>query len=364
MTSPAGPAPEREVPGIEEPPSSATRNALRGRRRRGAGLGSSVRLFFRVMRANPLTFVGFVLVVLIVGTAALVEVVPFVTGALLGHAIYLYPYTPTAPNAYGTLLPPSPSHWMGTDYVGRDLFSLVLAATPLDLFIGITVAAFGLVLGGALGLVAGYWDTPGTLGGYLSVGIMRVTDIFLSFPTLVLALAISASLGRGTYPSMFAVMVTWWPFYVRLARGEVLVIKHQPYITAARAAGVRDGQIVVRHVLRNLLEPLLVYFTLDIGTVIVTYSTISYVGIGVPIGVPEWGNLIEQYQDFLLAQPWLIGFVALAIFVTVLAFSLLGDGLRDLLDPRSRRALATTAATATTQTSTLAEVPLAGGERP
>jgi peptide/nickel transport system permease protein len=193
--------------------------------------------------------------------------------------------------------------------------------------------------------VAGYWDTPGTPRGVVSVGIMRVTDIFLSIPTLVLALAIAASLGRGTIQSMFAVMATWWPFYVRLARGEVLVIKTQPYINAARAAGVGDGRILISHVLRNLIEPLFVYFTLDIGTVIVTYSTISYVGIGVPIGVPEWGNLVQQYQDYLLSQPWLIGFVALAIFVTVLAFSLLGDGLRDLLDPRSRRALATSTAT-------------------
>ena len=330
--------------------------------RRKSQFGSRLRLFYRVMRANPLTFVGFVLVVLIVGTATLVVAVPFLTQVLLGHPVYLYPYTPTSPNAYQTLRPPSPSHWMGTDYVGRDLFSLVLAALPLDLFIGITVAAFGLVVGGALGLVAGYWDSPGTVRGYLSMGIMRVTDIFLSFPTLVLALAIAASLGRGTIPSMFAVMATWWPFYVRLARGEVLVIKHQPYITAARAAGVRDGQILVRHVLRNLLEPLIVYFTLDIGTVIVTYSTISYVGIGVPIGVPEWGNLIEQYQDYLLSQPWLIGFVALAIFVTVLGFSLLGDGLRDLLDPRSRRALATASATTTTASVLVSAPPGGGGE--
>jgi peptide/nickel transport system permease protein len=350
-----------EPAGPSDAPTPPAEEAGRTKRSRGAQLGANVGLFLRVMRANPLTFAGLVLVIVIVVTALLVVAVPFVTGVLLRHAINLYPYTPTAPNAGQTLQPPSVRHWMGTDFVGRDLFSLVLAALPLDLFIGITVAAFGLIVGGLLGLVAGFWDTPGTVRGYVSMGVMRVTDIFLSFPTLVLALAIAASLGRGTIPSMFAVMATWWPFYVRLARGEVLVIKNQPYINAARAAGVGDSRILVTHVLRNLIEPLFVYFTLDIGTVIVTYSTISYVGIGVPVGTPEWGNLVLQYQDYLLSQPWLIGFVALAIFVTVLAFSLLGDGLRDLLDPRSRRALAS----ASTETTLPAPAPTAlesGGE--
>jgi peptide/nickel transport system permease protein len=350
-----------------EPPAAAPPTAPAARRP-GARLGPGLLLFFRVMRANPLTFAGFVLVVLIVGTATLVEVVPFLTNLVLGHAIQLYPYDPNSANAAGTFLPPSPQHWMGTDLVGQDIFSRVLAALPIDLFIGITIAGGSLVVGGGLGLVAGFWDAPRSAGGFLSVGILRVTDVFLSFPSLVLALAIAASLGRGTYPSMLAVFATWWPFYVRLTRGEVLVIKQQPYITAARAAGVSEGRILVRHVLRNLIEPLAVYFTLDIGTVIVTYSTISFIGVGVPASVPEWGNMIERYQDFLVTQPYMIGFVALAIFVTVLAFSLLGDGLRDLLDPRSRRVLAGVAVTRGGGAPTTAVGPLVGaapeGEEP
>jgi peptide/nickel transport system permease protein len=332
-------------------PGSSSRTGPRGRA--FAALG----LFYRVMRANPLTFTGFVLVVLIVGTASLVEIVPAVTGLVPGHQVSLTPYNPNTPDPNAAFLPPSSSHWMGTDLVGRDVFSRVLAALPIDLFIGIVIAAFGMIVGGLLGMFAGYWDTPRTARGALSVGIMRVTDIFLSFPTLVLALAIAASLGRGTFPSMFAVMATWWPFYVRLTRGEVLLIKQQPYIAAARAAGVTELRILFRHVVRNLIEPLVVYFTLDIGTVIVTYSTISYIGLGVPDAVPEWGNMIERYQPFLLTQPYMVGFVALAIFVSVLAFSLLGDGLRDLLDPRSRRALVGTAAT-TTAAPAQAAVPL------
>jgi peptide/nickel transport system permease protein len=339
MSSSAGPAPPDSTPAAADLARSPA-SPRRGRAARGARIGSGVVLFFRVMRANPLTFAGFVLVVLILGAAVLVEAVPFLTNLVLGHAIQLYPYDPNSPNPSGTLLPPSGSHWMGTDFVGEDIFSRVLAALPVDLFIGISIAGASLLVGGGLGLVAGFWDDPRSAGGILSVGILRVTDVFLSFPSLVLALAIAASLGRGTYTSMLAVFATWWPFYVRLTRGEVLVIKQQPYITAARAAGVSEPRILVRHVLRNLIEPLLVYFTLDIGTVIVTYSTISFIGVGVPASVPEWGNMIERYQDFLVTQPYMVGFVALAIFLTVLAFSLLGDGLRDLLDPRSRRVLA------------------------
>ena len=216
----------------------------------------------------------------------------------------------------------------------------VLAALPLDLFIGFTVTGFALLVGGSLGLVAGFWDAPRTLGGFVSAVIMRVTDIFLAFPSLVLALAIAASLGRGTGPSILAILFTWWPYYVRLVRGEVLAVKHQPYVVAARAAGVSNLRILFRHVLRNVIEPVVVYYTLDVGTVIVTFSTISFIGIGVPLNVPEWGNMVLGYETYLLSYPWTILSAGAAIFVTVLALSLLGDGLRDVLDPRSRRVLA------------------------
>jgi len=294
--------------------------------------------FLRVLRANPLTFVGFVLVLIISFVALLVVLVPVVTQLFLGHAVLLTPYDPNALTTdYGQ--PPSGSHFFGTDNLGGDVFSRILTALPLDLAIGFGITGFALLVGGGLGLVAGYWDKPGTLGGVVSVFILRVTDVFLAFPSLVLALAIAASLGRGTGPSMLAVLLTWWPYYVRLTRGEVLAVKNQPYIMAARAAGLSEVRILVRHVLRNLLEPLLVYYTLDIGTVLVTFSTISFVGIGVPQSIPEWGGMVESYGRFLLTLPWTVLSAGGAIFVTVLAFSLFGDGLRDILDPRSRRAL-------------------------
>lgn len=323
-------------------------------KKRAAGLRLGLRNFLRVMRANPLTMVGFVLVLIITLTAVALVVVPPIGGAILGHPVMLTPFDPNTPDTSSCPVinnvticaqPPSAQHWLGTDNLGRDMLSRILAALPLDLFIAFSVAGVALLLGGSLGLVAGFWDKPGTIGGVVSLVIMRLTDIFLAFPSLVLALAIAASLGRGTGPSILAVMLTWWPFYVRLTRGEVIAVKHQPYVMAARAAGVGEWRILFRHIFRNILEPLVVYFTLDVGTVIIIFSTISFIGIGVPIDVPEWGNMVEGYEKLLLTAPWTVLAAGGAIFVTVLAFSLLGDGLRDILDPRSRRALTQAAAT-------------------
>ncbi len=330
-----------EAPATEGVPAVS----VAGAKALGRWLRSGSRGFYRVMRANPLTLVGFVLVVVISLTALLVAVVPPISAAL-GHPIQMTPYgpndllpCPAVGNRTVCAQPPSAEHWFGTDRAGRDVFSRVLAALPLDLVIGFLIAGFSLLVGGGLGLIAGFWDRPGTIGAAVSQAIMRVTDVFLAFPSLVLALAIAATLGRGTVPSVLAILLTWWPYYIRLTRGEVLAVKHQPYVVAARAAGVSEWRILFRHVFRNILEPLVVYFTMDVGTVLVVFSTISYIGIGVPPDVPEWGNMISQYGDYLLLYPWMVVFPGLAVFITVLAFSLLGDGLRDILDPRSRRAL-------------------------
>jgi peptide/nickel transport system permease protein len=306
-------------------------------------LKSNVILILRILAANPLTLIGFILVVFVSVAALLIAVVPATTQLILGHSISILPYPALDAGAFAPGQAPSAAHLFGTDSGGADVFSNVATALPTDLGIGFSVAGISLIIGTMLGLIAGFWDTPGTLSAVASTAILRLTDIFLSFPTLVLALAITAAWGRGEIQSELAVIVTWWPFYVRLVRGEVLSIKVQPYVIAARAAGVSESKILFRHVVRNLLEPLAVYFSLDVGTVIVTYSTISYVGVGVPPSIPEWGNLMFSYQDSLLTQPWTVLSVTAAIFITVLAFSLLGDGLRDILDPRSRRIMATTA---------------------
>jgi len=299
---------------------------------------SSVNLY-RVMRANPLSFIGFILVAITLILSAIVVldpslIVPY--GAAQDTGAY---------REFPTILqwPPSIAHPFGTDQGGRDIYSDVMLALPLDLGIGIGIAGTSVLIGGFLGLVAGFWDKPGTPGGACSTVIMRTTDVFLAFPSLILALAIVASIGRGVWSAFLAIQTTWWPFYVRLVRGEVLAVKHLPYVTAARAAGVNESRILTRHVLRNVMDPIIVYFTLDIGTVLVTFSTISFVGAGIPFPgpVPEWGSMMSYYQgNFLLSQYWwYIGFPAIAIFMTALAYSLLGDGLRDVLDPRTRRAL-------------------------
>ena len=320
--------------------ASPSRSAASGARAAGVQFGRGALTFWRVLRANPLTLVGFVIVALIGITAVLVIVAP--------HVLTSYgPDQLTTDYNQG----PSAHHLFGTDGNGIDIFSETLYALPLDLAIAFAIAGVAMLAGGGLGLVAGYWDRPGTVGGVVSIVILRITDIFLAFPSLILALAIAVSLGRGVWQLIVAILITWWPFYVRLVRGETLAVKHLPYVMAARAAGVTDRRIVLRHILRNVLEPVVVYFTLDIGTVLVTLSTIGFVGLGLAYpGQAEWGSMMSYYQNagLITAAPWTVLGPGVAIFVTVLAFSLLGDGLRDILDPRSRRVLAGTGSGAIT----------------
>jgi ABC-type dipeptide/oligopeptide/nickel transport system permease subunit len=329
-------------PGLEVPPAEEPQ-ALRRPTGWGRRSLDAVRNLFWVLRADPLTLAGFLIVLALFVLAAVVEAVPVVSGLALGHAVSVLPYDPDAisPNV---LQAPNSAHWLGTDQAGRDILSRVLAAAPIDLAVGLSIAGFSVVFGGALGLVSGYWDRPGSWGGASSATILRVTDIFLAFPSLVLALAIAAALGKGGLQSTFAIMATWWPYYVRLTRGEVLSVKHQPFVLAAVAAGVTPRRILGRHVLRNLVDPIAVYFTMDVGTAIVTFSTISFIGLAFPTSIPEWGSMIEDYSPYLLVYPWTVLSVVGMVFVTVLGFSLLGDGLREVLDPRSRRTVVTAGA--------------------
>ena len=306
--------------------------------------GPSVAVLYRILRANVLSFVGFVLVVAIVAVAVAVVLAPHLLvpyGANQETGVYHAPPTVLR-------WPPSFAHPFGTDDASLDLYSEILLALPLDLGIAFAISGVALLGGGALGLLAGFYDRPGTLAGFASAVILRTTDVFLAFPSLLLGFAIVAALGFGLGQAMIAILLTWWPYYVRLVRGEVLAVKHLPYVTAARAAGVSERRILLRHVLRNVLDPIVVYFTLDIGTVLVTFSTIAFVIPGVVSypRPPEWGSMLSFFDlNYPISQYWWeIAFPSAAIFVTALAFSLLGDGLRDVLDPRSRKALAETAA--------------------
>ena len=243
----------------------------------------------------------------------------------------LLPYDPYSQNFAVALQMPSPNHLFGTDDLGRDIFSRVIAGAPFDAEIAFVVVLVSLALGGTVGAFAGY------LGGRVEEVMMRVTDVFLAFPALVLAMAVAIAIGPGLTHSMMALLVVWWPWYARIARGEALSIKTSQYIEAAHAAGLSEFQVVIRHVLPNILMPLLVYATLDISNVILTGTILSFIGLGAQPPQPEWGRMVFDGQDYLASAWWMSIIPATAIFVVVLAFSLFGDGLRDAFDPRLRR---------------------------
>ncbi len=280
-----------------------------------------LRLTGRYLLRNKLSLAGGIVAGVYLVLAALVTL----TGDLL------LPHDPFVQNYAQALMPPSVAHLFGTDDLGRDIFSRVIAGTPFDAQIAFVVVLTSLALGGSIGAFAGY------LGGKAEEIMMRVTDIFLSFPALVLAMAVAIAIGPGLTNAMMALLVVWWPWYARIGRGEALSIKSSQYIEAAHAAGLSSFQIVARHVLPNILMPLLVYATLDISNVVLTGSILSFIGLGAQPPTPEWGRMVFDGQDYLSGAWWMSVIPATAIFIVVLAFSLFGDGLRDAFDPRLRR---------------------------
>lgn len=228
------------------------------------------------------------------------------------------------------LLQPSFQHWFGTDEMGRDIYSRIIYGSRVSVESGLVVLAIGATLGILLGALAGY------LGGWVDEVVMRVTDMFLAFPSLVLAIAIAAVLGPGMLNAMIAIAATWWPAYARLVRGQVLTIRKQEYILAARSIGAGKGRIMARHVLPNCITPITVQITMDLGYAILTTASLSFMGLGAQPPTPEWGAMIASGRTYLLSYWWYPAFPGIAIFVAVLGFNLLGDALRDILDPRSR----------------------------
>jgi peptide/nickel transport system permease protein len=230
------------------------------------------------------------------------------------------------------LCPPGPGHPFGTNAIGSDLFYGVVWGSRISIVMGLAVVAFGLIVGTILGGVAGYF------GGVVDEVIMRVTDIFLAMPLLILAMGVAVALGRGLFNIGLALAITWWPTYTRLVRGQVLSIRENQYVEAARAVGASDWRIITRHILPNTVSPIVVQATLDIGTVILVSAALSFIGFGPSgSGFAEWGNLVSQGQSYMLQAWWGVTIPGIAIFGFALGFNLLGDGLRDLLDPRLRR---------------------------
>jgi peptide/nickel transport system permease protein len=226
---------------------------------------------------------------------------------------------------------PSSSHVLGTDELGRDVLSRILLGSRPSLGIGFLVVGIAMLIGTPLGAVAGYF------GGWLDQAIMRITDVFLSFPALLLAISISAALGPSLVNAMIAIALTWWPWYTRLARAQAVALKEQTFIEAARATGVPGLTIVREHVLPNVLTPALVQGTMDIGGAILMGSALSFVGLGVQAPRPDWGNMLTAARLYVIEAPWYAICPGVAILVVSMCFNLLGDGVRDVFDPRSRR---------------------------
>jgi peptide/nickel transport system permease protein len=246
-------------------------------------------------------------------------------------ASFITPWDPSAINAYQVLLPPSASHWMGTDELGRDVFSRVIFGTRISLYVGFVAVGIAVVIGTVAGLLAGFY------GGWIDSILMRFVDIMLCFPTFFLILAVIALLEPSIWNIMLIIGVTGWMGVARLVRAEVLSIKERDYVMAARTIGASDARIIFRHILPNAAAPVLVAATLGIAGAILTESALSFLGIGVQPPTPSWGNILTSGKDYLEFAWWLSLFPGLAILVTVLAYNLLGEGIRDALDPRLNR---------------------------
>jgi peptide/nickel transport system permease protein len=227
--------------------------------------------------------------------------------------------------------PPSMHHLMGTDREGRDVFSRVIYGARIPLEISFAVTAAIVIIGVPLGGIAGYY------GGKTDEIVMRITDVFLAFPSLILAIGFVAFLGPSIRNVMIAIVVSWWPWYTRLVRGVAVSLRERPYVEAAKTMGVSGPAIIWRHILPNALGPVIVQMTLDIGTVILAAAALSFIGLGAQPPTAEWGLMISEGREYILQQWWMGAFPGLAIFILVLAFNLVGDGLRDVLDPRSKR---------------------------
>ena len=267
------------------------------------------------------------------GVFSLLVVVAFVLGAIF--APYLTPYPEEGrgePNLVNKFLPPSREHPFGTDYLGRDVLARVLFGGRSSLSIGFLVVIIAVGIGTPLGALAGYF------GRWLDEVIMRITDMFLAFPPLLLAIAIAAALGPSFVNAMIAIALTWWPWYTRLVRAQTISLRERSFVEAARGMGVGSLTIIFRHILPNILTPVLVQSTMDIGSAILIGAAMSFIGLGAQPPTPEWGRMVSTGRIYIMGQPWYGTFPGLAIFLVALSFNLLGDSIRDVIDPRSRKA--------------------------
>ncbi|ORJ24039.1 D,D-dipeptide ABC transporter permease [Rouxiella badensis] len=269
-----------------------------------------------LLRRSPLTLLGLAIMLIVV--------------FLMVFSPWLVPHDPNAIDLTARLQAPSAAHWFGTDEVGRDLFSRVLTGSQQSVAAGLAV----VILAGSVGSLLGCFS--GVMGGLVDALIMRCMDIMLSVPSLVLTMALAAALGPSLFNAMLAIAIVRIPFYVRLARGQTLMLRHQAYMQATHTFGASRWHLITWHVLRNVLPPLVVQASLDIGTSILMAATLGFIGLGAQQPTAEWGAMVSNGRNYILDQWWYSAFPGMAILITATGFNLFGDGLRDLLDPKSR----------------------------
>jgi peptide/nickel transport system permease protein len=270
----------------------------------------------RALLANKAAVFG-LLIIVVLGALALLA--PFITS-----------YDPNQQSLASALQPPSSQHWFGTDNLGRDIFTRILVGGRISLLVGVLAVSLAVVVGVPLGLLSGF------LGGWVDMTIQRVADIMLSFTTFLLALALVAVLGVGLKNVIIAAGIGVIPQFIRLARGLALSLREQTYVEAAAAFGVSNFAILRRHILRNALTPIIVYATLNMGVTILVAAGLGFLGLGVQPPTAEWGTMLGDGRAYIFSSSYMATFPGLAIFFAVLGFNLLGDGLRDALDPNLR----------------------------
>lgn len=271
----------------------------------------------RIFKRNRIARTGLVIIAIFVGTALLSPV--------------LSPYDPYAVNLTERFISPNVFHPFGTDNLGRDILSRIIVGSRVSLWVGILTVGLSLLIGVSAGLVAGY------LRGAVDSVIMRLVDIFLAFPVIVLAIAIVAVRGPGLANVMFALVFVYWTTYARVTRGVTLVLREEDYVLSARSIGASSVRIMARHILPNAISPILVIASLGLGNAILAEAALSFLGLGIQPPEASWGSMLNFGMQFLRDAPYLSIFPGIAIFITVLGFNLLGDGLRDALDPRLRQ---------------------------
>lgn len=279
-----------------------------------ADKSSKTKEFIKKFMKRKTAVAGFVVIVLLVFLA------------LFGE--YIAPYDPEAYDYNNMLAGPSAAHWFGTDHYGRDIFSRILAGTRLTLGVSLSSVVVGAALGTVLGLLAGYY------GGVIEMLVMRSADVLFSFPDILLAIAIVALLGPGIINVFIAVMVFTVPSFARIMRSATLAVKGSLYVEVARSLGCKDGRLLFVHIFPGTIQSLIVNFTMRIGSAIMAASSLSFLGFGANVTDPEWGAMLSQSRSYLNTAPHMVYLPGLVIFITVLAFNLFGDGLRDTLDPK------------------------------